>query len=100
MIGQGLFVEDPEGLLWLDDKMRALVKDLNEDERISSLLKAKAKDEHDFNKGCWSYLYAKYKGDEGFTMNEVNEAVTVLIGWNEGADENQMDEWRMKLRLH
>lgn len=100
MIEQGVFVEDPEGLLWLGDRMRALVKDLNEDKKISSLLKAKAKGEQDFDVGCWSYLYARYKGDEGFTMDEVNEAVAVLMGWNEGADENQMDEWRMKLRLH
>lgn len=99
LIDQEALVEDSDGILWLGDKMRAVVKDFHNNERIKSLIKEESKNEDDYLTGCWSYLYVKYVGDKGCSAEELSEAVTVLKGWNAGAEHTRMEEWSMRLRL-
>ena len=97
MIDRGVVVEDPEGILWMSDRMKAIIGEFREDEEIKALITKKAKDDDDFETGCWSYIYMMYIGDASEV--ELGEAVAVLKGWNKGAKANQLDEWSMKLRF-
>jgi len=98
-VDKGVLVQDPDGLLWLSDEMKKCVDELNQNEDIRRLIRSKAKDEDDFKKGCWTYIYSRYKGHKGFTQAEVDEAVLVLMGWNKCAELNEMLEWSMRLRF-
>ena len=89
--------EDPDTILWLSDRMRALVEELFDDDRVMDLIRKKATSDDDFETGCWTVLYMKFV--ESGSTEELNEAVTVLKAWNNGARANRMDEWSMKLRL-
>lgn len=97
MIDRGILIEDPEGVLWMSDKMKGIIEEFNADEEIKALITKKAKDDDDFERGCWSYIYMRYVG--GASTDELGEAVAVLKGWNKGAKENRLDEWSMKLRF-
>ena len=99
IINQGILVEDPDGILWMSDRMKAMIAQFNKDEEIKVLLTKKAKDDDDFETGCWSYLYMMYVGEAGATPVELGQAAAVLKGWNKGAKETQLDEWSMKLRF-
>lgn len=97
LIDQGILFEDPDGLLWMSERMKALIDDFNADEETRALITNKAKDEDDFRSGCWSYLYMVYVEDCSST--ELNEAVAVLKSWDLAARDNELDEWSMGLRL-
>jgi hypothetical protein len=97
LVDKGILVEDPDGLLWMSDRMKQIIEDFNKDEKIKELITKRAKDEDDFERGCWSYIYMMYVEDAA--SDELNEAVAVLKGWNKGARENQLDEWSMGLRF-
>jgi len=97
LIEQGILVEDPDGILWMGDRMKGLIEEFNEDQEIKAIITKKAKDDDDFERGCWSYLYMMYVGEA--SADELGEAVAVLKGWNKGARESQLDEWSMKLRF-
>ena len=99
LIDQGVLIEDPDELLWLSDRMKGLIEEFNKDEKIKDLLIRKAKDDADFERGCWSYLYMRYVGEAGATSEELGQAVSVLVSWNESAKVNQLDEWSMNLRF-
>lgn len=97
LIDQGILVEDPDGIVWMSNRMRKLIDDFNNDDEIRKLITKKAKDDDDFKSGCWSYLYIMFVDE--FTSQELNEAVAVLKGWNAAAEENRLDAWSMRLRL-
>ncbi len=97
LISQGVLVEDPDGVLWMSDRMKGLIEEFKENEKVKALIDKQAKDEEDYEKGCWAYLYVMHAGIT--TGPEVSEAVSVLMGWNKGARENRLDEWSMKLRF-
>jgi len=97
LIAKGVLVEDPEGVLWMSDRMKQIIGEFNEDAEIKALITKRAKDDDDFETGCWSYIYMRYVGDASAV--ELGEAVAVLKGWNKGAKANRLDEWSMKLRF-
>jgi len=97
MVDQGIFIEDPGGLLWMGDRARGLVDALDVNEEIKTLMKEKATDEDDYKTGFWTYIYAQYVGE--FTPGEIGEAVAVFKGWETAVAEDRLREWSMGLRL-
>jgi len=97
LVDNGIFEEDPEGRLWMSDKMKTLIDEFNKDEKIKALITKKAKNENDYKTGCWSYIYMRYV--ENCPTPELKNAVAVLKGWDKAARDNELDEWSMGLRL-
>ena len=97
MVDQGIFIEDPDGLLWMSDKARVLVESLDANERLQALLKEKAKDDDDYKTGFWTCIYVQYMGE--FTSPEIGEAVSTFKGWENAIAEDRLREWSMGLRL-
>lgn len=97
MMDQGIFVEDPGGLLWISDKVRTLIDALDANETIKALMKEKATDEADYKTGFWTCIYAQYV--EKFTTPEIGEAVAVFKGWEAAVAEDRLRQWSMRLRL-
>ena len=97
MIAQGIFIEDPDRLLSLSDETKALIDDLDKNERIKALMKERAKDDDDYNTGYWTCIY--YQSVPEFTQQEANEAVAVFKSWEKAVAEDRLREWSMGLRL-
>ena len=97
MVDQGIFIEDPGGLLWMGDRARVLVDALDVNEKLQTLMKEKATDDDDYKTGFWTCIYAQYMGE--FTPGEVGEAVAVFKGWEKAIAEDRLREWSMRLRL-
>lgn len=97
LVEQGVLVQDPDGILWMSDKMRGIIREFNEDQELHKLIRKKAKDEDDFKVGCWTLLYMKFIGES--PAPDVSESVNILKKWNAAAEENRLDEWSMGLRL-
>ena len=100
LLDNGVVEQDPDGKLWLSEKMTELVEDLKNDEVVKKIIQDNAKDDEDFLKGCWVVLYTKFMGPGGVTRDELGQAVRALLGWNKAVSLSQLDEWSMKLRLH
>ncbi len=97
MVDQGIFVEDPGGLIWMSDRARGLVDNLDANEEIKALMKERATDDDDYKTGFWTCVYAQYVGE--FTTPEIGEAVAIFKGWEKAIAEDRLREWSMGLRL-
>lgn len=96
LVDEGVFEEDPDGVLWLSDKMKKVITKLEKDEKFLEELKA-IKDDHERALKRWVILYLNFMGEA--TEEELVKAVSSLAAWELAATEQNLTEWSMKLRI-
>lgn len=104
LVDEGVFVEDPDGLLWLSDEMKELVTKLERNDKFLDIL-AKIQDPEKRALKRWSVLYLKFIGEsEEITPPHLKQetimtAIGALATWELAAADIQLTEWAMKLRI-
>ena len=97
MIDRGILEEEPDGMLYLSAKAKDVITTLLDDEATMVALKKKATDEADRQVGFWTLFFMEYC--EESSSEEIADGVHVLMGWEQAARENRLNEWSMQLRL-
>lgn len=96
LVDEGVFDQDPDGLLWLSAKMKDVVSKLEQNEKFLALLE---EIENPLEKALkrWSILYLTFIGvsDEKIMV----KAGQVLVAWEFAAKSKRLFEWSMKLRI-
>jgi len=97
VIDRGILEEDPDGVLYLSAKAKDVITAIEGNARIMASLESKATDEEDKRIGFWTLFFIKYCGEA--SSEEIADGVHVLVGWEQAAKENRLNEWSMQLRF-
>jgi len=97
VVDRGILEEEPDGVLYLSAKARAVIVYIEGDADIMAALESKATDEEDKRIGFWTLFFMEYCGEA--SSEEIADGVHTLVGWHQAAEENRLNEWSMKLRL-
>ncbi|MCK4266658.1 MAG: hypothetical protein KAX31_05210 [Thermoplasmata archaeon] len=92
LVDEGVFVEDPDGLLWLSDEMKELVIKLERNEKFLDML-GKIEDPKERSLERWSFIYPE------FGAGSHPDALGALVAWELAAIDQDLIEWSMKLRI-
>ena len=104
LVDEGVFVEDPDGLLWLSDEMKELVAKLERNDELLDLLD-RIDDPEERALKRWSILYLNFIGASNEIKRfldldaRVMRAVEALATWGMAAIDQDLTEWSMKLRI-
>ena len=97
LVDEGVFVEDPDGLLWLSTKMKEVIDKLERNEKFLNQLE-EIEDAEGRSLERWIISYLNFKG--GVADKEITiKASTALATWEYAARNNRLDEWSMQLRI-
>lgn len=97
LVDEGVFVEDPDGILWLSDEMKDAIDKLERSEKFLDHLE-EIEDAEGRSLERWIISYLNFKG--GVADKEITiKASTALVTWEYAARSNRLDEWSMKMRI-
>lgn len=96
LVDEGVFDQDPDGLLWLSAKMQDVISELEQNEKLLEFLE-EIEDSTERTRKRWSILYLNFIG----AADERNIAIAVeaLATWERAARSTRLTEWLMKLRI-
>jgi len=104
LVDEGIFEQDPDGLLWLSAKMKDVIVKLEQNDKFLNLLE-KIKDPEERALKRWSMLYLNFIGasDEIIPPYLEQEIIMKTVGalavWELVARNIRLTEWSMKLRI-
>jgi len=97
LVDEGVFEEDPGGVLWLSVKMKDAITRFEENEKSLKLIE-EIEDKEQKILMRWTIIYLNFMG--GITEKELTERVIdILSAWETAAKNKMLTEWSMKLRL-